>query len=638
MPTLSQWSHSHPIDRPSCVLPHVQTNRPWAKHKVEDLLPALRRYANTNDAKKYGINDFSQILSMTGYTMDPWGLPSTDNKVIHAHWSDRFEHNLRVVIETLYPPELVRNDIGLHPISVRLDANSGGDQFTTDIVVKKRLIDRVLDNFDLVTNLYHRGDYKRLHQDFGILFLALVRRRMMMNPGTVEFDKNYRIISASPKPRTAYTYDGRSMIADMTNPLHSMVWDMRVRIVMAIALLVNIIIAPYNDALNNAEFASCPSYSHASDVRKTLKTYASKLSILQPIGSDIDHLDQSISPILIRKIVSVLREVHGLKEDFCRWMLDAFFCPWMSNGIFHDAEEVLPYIKGDPYNPQANYLSRALMLYSGHRLTTNIGRMAVTTADVTAKQTLGIIGPTDDDIKKHLRFADGATSTAFNQSDDMLSWVLPEFVDLMLSSYTKHLNDAYSAFSASLEPPSEASYLSNFVMYNSSIGSWDALPDLARGIARTLCPEHSRPDIYMTGDATHNEERILRYMGVHGEASPEFMRSATKFGMFGLYSRNEEWSKIHPAFSSIWSVVLDSLNRFDPTVVPSMEQFARLESYALESMKIEAMSLSDLDVLIDPSKLDWKYNHKEISDAIYKMFYYSVPVEKSSKIRNFILE
>lgn len=670
---LKQWGNSHPIDKASTVLPGVQSDARWARHIVTDMSPALHDWCQTDHAKQEGVSSFSKIHSMTGYTMDPWGLPATSPELLQYTWSNKFAHNLELVIRTLYPPDFVRLDTCMHGASVRRAANMGAPQFTTDLSEKIKVAEYFLDHFDDVANLFHRRDYTTLYQKYGLLFMALVRRRFMPDSVDLTFDSFGRIINAVPKERDAYDYFGKKCVADKTCKLHPFVFDMRVRLIMAISFLVNLPLRPYNDALNNAEALFAGLTAHAGDVSDTLKTINPVVKDMIPLGTDVSHLDQVINPALINLIVDTLQEVHGLSEDFTRWLRYAYFCPWMANGIYHDQAESLPYCKGSPLqDPMVGYLLRTNGLYSGMNLTTNTGRIVVLTASLTSLQDIGIVADNDQAAsdfltwrsKYHLMPQKGtrhnvlhymqaynmdvttekgmkttakSSAHSHNQSDDMLFWLQASSVSTFMQDFPAAMKKAYSGLEVKVLPKEESSYLSRKVLKRPGDRNYHDEPSIEGGIVKTLVPESSRPKIYMMGDAVRNEERVLRYMGIIGTAAKEFV-NGPKAQMFGLFTRNEQWDKESPYFSEVWGIVVDSLNRLDPNIFKAMKDFARLETYWIEHIKVTAISATDVEVILDPAKLEYRYTEADVTDSIYKQFYYKIPAEKLQKVKQFIFE
>lgn len=638
--SFSQYLTKHPIDHGYNILPGIWANPAWGKHVATDMIPSLLRVADGPVLSSYGITGFDRLLNMPGYTMDPWPLPRAVPEMKTYKYDHDVELAVRWIIETLAPRDEFRTVLCTEPCGIRPEANFGLPSFSTDLAYKTAELVSFCQNIQNIMNVFHKRDYKRLADEHGIVFCSVIRRRFQPDSVKIETDGAYNITKATFKDRSSPIGNGTEVIANKSLEeagFLPLLCRTRVRLVQAMPMKANFFGMPVNNAFNACRFRNAPFTTHASDVGATLATLGDRLREREPLAVDIKGLDTHTNIYLIDLILYTMQEVWGLSSEFVEWMRCLAYSPWVCNGIWHEPgrDPKDGYSGGSYLNPLFRMWEHVNGIASGLIFTTALGCLSVLSVSAAAGMKLHAIERSKRGVAEWLQWHSDAVAPEFDQGDDQLLWPKQSWADAYRHEYPDAFHESYTGYHVEIDDI--PSYLSRLVIRDAD-GKWIDRPDIARGLAKTFVCESSKHHIYASDTPYHNRERMLAYMGINGSADPSFLRASTRFPMFGLRTRNAMWEQQHPAFAIIWGTVLESISRFNPNTVKSMDDLARLEEEALQSMNVEAASLVDREVIEDPSKAMWKFKRDEISDGVYKLFYSSIPVEVVAKLKPFILE
>lgn len=632
MATFTQWAHKKPVNRSTLILPGIVSDGRWAKHLVHDLVPSLLDFEETSLAKQYHVAGFGRLLNLPGYTMDPWGLPEVKPESFSYQISDDVFWAMRMYIRTLFPKTLFRSAFCEQPVSIRKIANSGYPEYTTDLHLKTQI---ALDTFRHVAEirkLIEAGDFESLATQHGMYYYMLIKRRFQADSVDVVRD-GHRIVQTTPKARFVSAGQSTPVRCDKTTPFEH-IFACRVRNVEAVSLRVNVLVQPLNNALNYCRFRTAPELCHATDIRGFLSKHGRDLRDLVPLSGDITQLDSIITRTLIEAFVRMLGEELGLHEWYQRHIITSHFSPWIANGIWHSRPETLPHIRGDWRHPDLGWESRINSLASGTQLTTAIGCAVVVSVTIAALLKMGLLRRTEEDVARYLRWEHPALRLN-DMSDDVLHWVAPSIRDQFERSLPVAITDVFSGMEFKFD--SMPSFLSNQIVQGSD-GDWKAIPDVARAITKTLCPESAKPSWYMNAKIGYNRERLLRLMGVHGVADREFVTTSTKYPSYGLLLRNQLYSQLSPVFTDVWTRVIESLNRYNPDTWNAINALADAEGEAVSRLQVDATNTADLEFLLDPAKAQYKFSRDEISDGLFRTEYASLDPSTFYSLRNEVLE
>lgn len=636
MSHFNQWAKKKPHDAPSCIFPGITAGPKWQKFIRDELYPKIAEFCDTTQAKDYSMNDPSPLLTVPGYTMDPWPLPNQDPSHADFRYDDDFVFCMKAVIKALFPGPDVRTDLCTHPFALRKPASSGHPEDTTDVAEKLQIVRRSIRNFEKALDIIAKDDVD-WHglQDLGYYFVIEVKRRFQPERCIhVDLDPFYRIKGVPEvKERTATLLDGTVVKCDRTFGLERGLHNMRVREVNAVPLAINVPIKVLNDSLNAVEFKYAPDCTHASNFRDWIKLNGSRIVGMVGVSADVASLDTIINASLLDLEIECLAEEIGLSPRFVKWIRAALYSPWICNGIFHQKDEDLPYMS--PYEPLAVALRLVAQLISGIGITTNCGRIAVKSGDAAALVKMKWLPRDTDAIVAYVRWEyQKLRLYNHNQSDDMFWWMEPSMVKTFVDEYPKRIKEAYSGFNVTID--AFASYLSNVVKM--TLEGWRGFPDLLRGVVKDLVPEVSRPVWWRTVQATINIESIRRMYGFEGRASREFMQTSTKFKAFGLRSKIEMYKKDHPLASDLYEMIFDLFEFFSPGSVAHFNALADAEQDMLESMAVDPHNLADLEVMTEPEKLFFKYTQDDISDGVFHVNFVSIDPSELQPLRELILE
>lgn len=373
--------------------------------------------------------------------------------------------------------------------------------------------------------------------------------------------------------------------------------------------------------MNICRFESAPQLTHATDIRGFLAKNGRALAGLEPCSADITQMDANVNRDLIELFLTILREELGLKPWYIQHILDSFFSPWIANGIWHQRQEDLPHIRGDWHHPDLGWEQRINSLASGTQLTTAVGCAAVVSVTVAAMVSMGLIPKTERAVADYLKWHNPEFKLN-DMSDDVLHWISPGRLEKVVRELPGAIKANYSGFDVSFD--AYPSFLSNQIVKDPDTSAWKAVPDIARGLTKTLCPESDRPTWYETAKRAYNSERLFNIMGVHGTADPEFLRASTKYPSYGLLLRNTLYSQIHPEFSHAWEILADSISRFNPETIPAIYALAEIEKIAVDQLAVDPTNVADIEFLLDPTKAQYKFTRDEISDGLFRTEYSSI--------------
>lgn len=635
MSTFNQWAKKKPRNGPIRILPGIQSNPSWARHLVSDLVPSFLDFEMSSDAKRYGVEGFSRLLSFPGYTMDPWGLPEVSPESLLYRYTNSYALAMHHYMEILFPYEMFRSTLCEQNLSIRKIANSGYPEYTTDLATKTQMIYDTFRALPQIRQAVLNDDMQQL-QRLGISYVMLVKRRFQ--PDTVQVVRNDRghIVSTTPKARYVSISEGDDVMASKTIDGLKDVYALRVRNVEAMPLRANIIGMPINNAMNKCRFTVAPLTTHATDIRGTLRAIGGRLSGYTPLSGDITQLDAHCNSEVLRLFITAFARQVGLQPWISKHLFQLFFSSWIANGIWHDREEDLPYTSGNPLRPatQAIFSATINSLASGHILTTAAGCAVVVSALMDSLARIGVVSPTVHARRAMLTWEPDQPVYISDQSDDVLIWVRNDLVEKVRTELPKAMSEGYNGLQFAFDD--HPSYLSNQIVQID--GEWRAIPDIARAFCKTLIPESSRYTWYTTAKSVYNTEQMLHRYGVHGVADKEVLRASTKYPSFGLMQRNMLYQREHPLFSYAWDKLMESVERFSPQTPTAIQQLALIEQEALERTHVDALNVFDLEVLEDPSKLQWKFTPEEISDGIYKTEFSSIDAEFIHSFKPYYLE
>lgn len=635
------WAKRKPKNYYALIAPGVRSDPKWQGIVRDYLFPAVARICDTKEGKHYGMADPSILLTVPGYTMDPWSFPESSKEHANYRYDSDFVLAMEGVIRALFPKDVLLKYLGKIDFSIRKQASRGFPYDDNDLEAKTRM---VLKTFPAMRKLFHLAaseDWDALGRDYGIYFMIEIKRRFQVEKAVLELNSDYTVRKAVDKERKVTTPDmGQVVAMKVFEGLIEFMHAMRVRDVQAQPFGVNAPVKVLNDAMNAAEFEVAPDTTHASDYETWLSKNYGRLRGKVPIDGDLATMDKHVNFRVLDLELELMQYCFGLTKEAAAWIAASWYSPYICNGIWHERKEVLPYRQqGDPGSLS---IKMAAQLGSGTNLTTNAGRIAVLASDRAALMKMGWLPRSIPAIIESIRWTTDYGVYNHNQSDDMLWWINADRVNSFKDEYPDAVNEAYTGFETTPGEPGFASYLSKRIVTEGD-GSLKIVPDLVRGLAKDICPESSLPSWYEHAQTAYNTERMLNLMGMRGSASDEFVAAGRKFPAYGRRGKRAEYEKKHPLAKQVYAILDRAYDEYDPNVVPAWNVMANLETQVLQSWSIQAtntatMSNIDLEVLEEPDKAMFKYSKDQINNGVYTLFYSSIPAEVTQPVASALIQ
>lgn len=78
------WAKRKPKNYYALIAPGVRADQLWQGIVRDYVFPAVAKICDTKEGKHYGMADPSILLTVPGYTMDPWSFPESSKE--HANY------------------------------------------------------------------------------------------------------------------------------------------------------------------------------------------------------------------------------------------------------------------------------------------------------------------------------------------------------------------------------------------------------------------------------------------------------------------------------------------------------------------------------------------------------------------------
>jgi len=269
--------------------------------------------------------DFSSILTVSGYYSNPTNIPPKDNSTVLRDKGvnvDGFENKeAESVFGMIFELLMEERDDEVN-VRVAKVSSTSIPFFTNDAAFKRELMSFVNDNSARIRELIMREDMEglsRLH----IWFAYILQIRLQAEGGTKENGK------WKPKDRPVHLWNGQEVISDKTSELEAEGihnhWSNRVRTVFATSASIGYILTTLLTPRRKAglhRFAFSLHHTGALDLYRKMRAFGTK----QVIGIDVKQMDNNFPGFALDKIC----DLHDLYYDesvgkMLKWLCHAPF-------------------------------------------------------------------------------------------------------------------------------------------------------------------------------------------------------------------------------------------------------------------------------------------------------------------------
>ena len=517
--------------------------------------------------------NFLESNSVAGYRHKPFGYARIGNSewrrekhLVGSFASARHEAILKELCANMFSD---RNEDALGKVAKL--SSSGFPAFVGDVGFKHKHLAVLADNIDSIFESVLSGDLEKIYSKYGLLFANLYGVRTQYD-GVQKTSGSY-----VSKPRFVHDIEyalsggkqGSSVVADkgvtIEGARYSDKYACRVREFNAKASAYNNIgTAAFEPLRSYAEKKYEATWKHRS--REEIKAKAVRYT--EVLGLDVTSYDQSFPLWLMEAILRCMPLSEGMLE-FC---LLGIKSPTFYSANGPDSDQIWT---GDPLD--INYYDQVKGLPSGIFFTSLMGKIGFVFATLCMIDdfTGDVLGNVDT-ILKH-EHPDYAIS---NMGDDtLLHTNLPGLVEGLKTKQTSTSYGMSEYFVVDVEDG--VRFLGN-VGYKTKENKLEFCGDLATYFGNMLVPERSLGS------------------------------KMREFGVYGLLERRSAYSD-NPSFAQADEIFQKHYyDSYGISFLDDMQSNILLPS----SSQILVQSAADLEVLQDPNKLFYKYDHEDISESI----------------------
>lgn len=537
------------------------------------------------------VRDFWRLHNQPGFYMSPMTIPPVSNEPLRAELklasgfvSSRHESIAKDLAKAMF------GRISPAPLRIRKAASTGFPHFTTDIVVKKRiLLEQIFPNVDHFLSLFQLGKTEELASQFEVVVAGYIGRRTQPDKVVHREDGSF---AAKPREVNSPEYarsggaTGRRFEADKSVTLAGNVvpdmFAMRQRTVYGLPFgpnyLTTALFTPMRAHYLN-EYAFTWKHRGASDLTEKASRFTFAL------GTDVKQFDQSVPTWMLDFIVNSLPLADSAKALLQSLLHAPYFQPnpWLG------ATELFDPWFGDPGDASTWKLDVGLP--SGVGPNPDIGKFCMTFAylaflDDLTQQVAGRVGEILRGKDSRMALLDASDDAVLLFNDEPLYLAAKQRVDAGTAS-------PYFA----VEPEIGVVFLGN-VLCDAENGR-KFVPNIETWVVNMLVPEHPLPARFGTGRG-------------HREYAP-----------IGYMERNKLYSDA-PKFEEVYSCY-DRLHRHHFDMGADAPWLAA--SRRLKLPDLGNLSAADLEALLNPGALYYKVDPKDVSPLVLDELVASIPFD-----------
>lgn len=437
-----------------------------------------------------------------------------------------------------------------------------------DADYKREVALHLYDNIEVIIDLFSKGDFTKLAEDFGIVFCFNVNRRGQVDePGKKRFSNSKEYALSGGAKGAIIPVDKTVVMKDGTT--HDDFSATRERIVHGASWLINCILQIISSGHMYAMFEMFPKTFHHTDPQDIADECATSGDAT---FSDVDSYDTTMREWLIRRVFAKAREYW--QPELIDMAETLMFAPYYSRPLERKVEDGAAQrgsFIGNPFDPQNTQVIAGNR--SGHAWTSFMAKSvkqyeSLCVADDTFNDVLG-------NVKKYLEHK--AVLKFANNGDDEGAMGSKIAVD----AYRKNRYDNKHGY---FKVSEEIGQGFSGTLMRWSNGKGQAIPRLHTTFEKFYCPERS----------------------IGGVFRPRWP--------IGFITRMDSFSK-HP--SGHYAEEIHRQCWYDH-MKPHFGSFGELLIGAMEQLDVdyEGTTAIEREVLDDEEKIHYKYSEHDVSDAV----------------------
>lgn len=536
-------------------------------------------------------SNFFELNTVAGYYMDPATYTVVGNKRLRDEMG--LSHNFKSVRHEKIFEELIKLRYAEHNgerAKISKISNSGFPRFSKSVSYKVEHLNYLVSKRDIIRDKFNKNEFDSLCKNFGMVF---GKNSVYRGQADSVSQSNGRLLS---KPREVNDLEyalsggasGKRFIADKSVIVNGSLLDqkfgMRKRTANGMAIPVNLWCSTFFEGYRNyADNTYGMTFKH-----KTRESIEDKIKQHKYVfAMDVTQYDQSVPEWLFDKWLSILPG-NDFFKDYVRTLSK---CPMYYGGVGQRGE---PIWTGNPLDHR--YHDQWTGLVSGIFYTSAAGKDFFTWAVLCIIDDFyhDVLGNVD----RILKWEDDRYSIS-NMGDDTLLHTS----DLEFFNYLDLVNET-SSFGLSpyfkVDKEDGLRFVGN-VGYKTENNEIKLCGDIASYFKNMLVPERGL-------DSRHRE-----------------------FGVYGLLERRNVFMD-NPSFGEADEIFMKLFRGvFGINFIQLLTDNMVMPSMILTGVTKQ----SDLEVLLDPSKLHYKYDTEDISSAIVGMIEEKVSVENTDLLYNF---